>query len=322
MDRAALGGTILAVAPNPALDRVALAEGALRGGIVRASAYLDTPGGKGTHVAVVASTLGQNAALLAPLGGPRGKRIAELLTDSPVELAMIPIEAETRGTYTVVDPAAGAVLEVIEPSPRLTVAEAEALGEELESRSAFASVVVGSGSLPRGVGDDFYARVVSAGKRNGAITIVDTSGAALSAALGSEPDVVAPNLDEAGVLLHVEVPADAGSEELALTARAIQKLGARTVLLTLGARGSLLLTSEGEAWSLAGRPARTVNEVGCGDALVAGLAAGLAQGMSPVEAARMGTATALDKIGHLHPCIVDGQRVRDSLSQVTCERVA
>jgi 1-phosphofructokinase len=323
VDTAALGGTILAVAPNPALDRVALAEGASRGGIVRASAYLDTPGGKGTHVAVVASTLGQNAALLAPLGGPRGERIAELLTDSAVELVVIPIEAETRGTYTVVDPAAGeAVLEVIEPSPRLTVAEAEALGEELERRSAFASVVVGSGSLPCGVGDDFYARLVSAGKRHGAITIVDTSGAALSAALGSEPDVVAPNLDEAGELLQVEIPADAGSEELALTARAIQKLGARTVLLTLGARGSLLLTPEGEAWSLAGCPARTVNDVGAGDALVAGLAAGLAQGMSPVEAARMGTATALDKIGHLHPCVVDGQRVRERLSQVTCERVA
>jgi 1-phosphofructokinase family hexose kinase len=322
MDTTASGSTILAVAPNPALDRVARAEGASGGGIVRASAYLDTPGGKGTHVAIVASELGRKAVLLAPLGGPRGKRIAELLGDFTVELAGIPIEAETRGTYTVIDPAAReAVLEVIEPSPVLTDAEALALGEELERRSAFASVVVGSGSLPDGLSEDFYARTVDAGRRHGATTIIDTSGSALSAALESGPDVVVPNLQEAGELLQTEIPARAGYAELALTARAIQELGARTVLFTLGAKGSLLLTSEGEAWSLTGHPAKIVNDVGCGDALVGGLAVGLAQGMSHVEAARMGTAAAIDKIGRLHPCLVDGSRVRESVSKVTCERI-
>jgi 1-phosphofructokinase family hexose kinase len=323
MDTAASGSTILAVAPNPALDRVALAEGASRGGIVRAAAYLDTPGGKGTHVALVAARLGQRAILLAPLGGSRGKLVAELLAASPVELVPIAIEAETRGTYTVVDPDVGeAVLEVIEPSPALTDAEALAFAEELERRSTLASVMVGSGSLPGGLSDDFYSCVVLAGRRCGATTIIDSSGPSLKAALASEPDVVAPNLHEARELLGMEISADASLEELALTARTIREFGARSVLLTLGARGSFLLTSDDEAWSLAGHPARTVNDVGCGDALIGGLAAGLAQGMSLVEAAGMGTAAAVDKIGHLHPGLVDGPRVRASLSRVRRERVA
>jgi 1-phosphofructokinase family hexose kinase len=323
MNTATSGSTILAVAPNPALDRVALAEGASRGGLVRAAEYLDTPGGKGTHVALVAAGLGQSAVLLAPLGGSRGKLVAELLATAPVELVPIAIDAETRGTYTVVDPAVkSAVLEVIEPSPALMPAEALALADELERRAALASVIVGSGSLPGGLSNDFYSQVVRAGRRRGATTIIDASGAALRAVLMSEPDVVAPNLDEAGELLETEIPADGSHEELATTASAIRRLGAGSVLLTLGARGSFLLTSDDEGWLLGGHAAKTVNDVGCGDALIGGLAAGLAQGMSLIEAAAMGTAAAIDKIAHLHPGFVDNQRVRATLSDVSRERVA
>jgi fructose-1-phosphate kinase PfkB-like protein len=73
------------------------------------------------------------------------------------------------------------------------------------------------------------------------------------------------------------------------------------VWLSLGADGSLLSTRDG-TWRLTPPPSRAiVNAVGCGDALVGGLAAGLVRGLDLLEAARLGTAAATDKLAWLHP---------------------
>lgn len=95
---------MVAIAINPALDRVALAPNASSGGTVRASEYLETPGGKAVHAGLVAATLDTSATIIAALGDGRGRRVSEMLGEQPVNLVTVRIEGETRGTYTLVDP--------------------------------------------------------------------------------------------------------------------------------------------------------------------------------------------------------------------------
>src|SRR5918996_3418009 len=159
----------LAVAPHPALDRVSLAFGARRGGTVRASEYLDTAGGKAVHVALVTAALGAPTTLVAPLGGRRGERVRALLTGEPVELVLVEISGETRGTYSVVDQDDGDVLEIIEPSPTLTPEEVRRLRQAVDRTSPTAGVVLGGGSLPGGVPTDFYAHVSRTAREPGAL---------------------------------------------------------------------------------------------------------------------------------------------------------
>ena len=65
--------------------------------------------------------------------------------------------------------------------------------------------VVGSGSLPPGVPDDFYAQAAAIARKLGAKFIVDTSGAPLAAAIEHGVYMIKPNLREMRDLVGVEL---------------------------------------------------------------------------------------------------------------------
>ena len=146
---------VLFVSPNPALDRVALAPGARAGGTVRASAVVEEAGGKALHAATVAKLLGARARVVVPLGGRGGARIHELLEAEGLEVVALAIAEPTRQTYTVVDDLGGDVVEVIEPSPRLSRAEAAELRSVVAAQCERASLVVCCGSWPAGLDAGF-----------------------------------------------------------------------------------------------------------------------------------------------------------------------
>ena len=311
-------GRICAIAANPALDRIAVAPGAAAGGTVRATSYLDTPGGKAVHVAAAVRALGGEVELVAVLGGDRGRTVARLLEERRMDVRTVAIAAETRGTYALVDPDAGDVVEVLEPSPALDDAELLELDRVLDAAVARADVVVASGSLPLGVAADFYARVVQRAAAASATVLIDAHGDPLARALRASPDLVKPNLAEASTFLDRPLAEDAPVEELLAAARALQRLGARHVWLSLGSRGSLLLDADGTATLLSLAVPVVVSAVGCGDAMLGGLAVGLARGSTLLEAARLGVAAAGEKLSRADPGLVDGAAAEALLPAVTC----
>jgi fructose-1-phosphate kinase PfkB-like protein len=275
---------IVAVSSNPAIDRVALVRDAAGGGVRRASAFLETAGGKGAHVASVAARLGAPARLVAAAD----EKFMTVVGGGVVR---------TRGTYTVVDAEHGDHVEVHEPGIALDTATAGALLEAAVDAARGAKVVVCTGSLAPGLDPSFHATVAAAAR---GFAIVDTSDAeAMRRALdGGRPDLVKPNLEEARAVVGDGPPAD--------VARRLLDAGARAVWLSLGADGSLLATAEKMMVLRAPEaPERVVNAVGAGDALLGGLAAGLAQGLGLVAAARLGVAAATAKVAQLHPARLD-----------------
>ncbi len=101
-------------------------------------------------------------------------------------------------------------------------------------------------------------------------------------------DIVTPNLPEAAALTGL--PEARSAAEMPEAAAALRALGARGVLLKGGHLGGeaspdLLLTASGETW-LPGARVATRNTHGTGCSLSAALAAELAKGAPPVEAAR------------------------------------
>lgn len=314
----------LAVATNPALDRVARLGGPAAG-VVRAREILETPGGKATHVMMVARRLGAEVELVAPVGGPNGAQFVESLLAERLPIQPVSIAAAMRGTYTLVVDGEGDVVEVHEPGEPWAEGDAEMLIAAVERRAPFAETVAICGSLPAGAPVDLHARLVAAAKAAGARTILDCSTVdAFSAALAAEPDLVAPNLDEARALAAVSAEAPGPTnEEVRPTDEELLGLcdgliadGAGAVWLSLGAEGSVLATAE-MAVRLRGPEAReVVNAVGCGDALIGGLVAGLAEGATLPEAAALGVAAATDKLTHLHPGEIDAERVRGLVTEV------
>ena len=97
--------------------------------------------------------------------------------------------------------------------------------------------------------------------------------------------LVTPNHHEALRLTNTEDDTDAG---VALAARAIlRKLGCRSVLITRGERGMMLLEGEGEPVFVPTAAREVYDVTGAGDTVIATLAASLAAGSTLFEAASL-----------------------------------
>jgi len=315
-------GGVLAVATTPAIDRISLARGGIVEGIVRASEALETPGGKAVHAAMVARALGAPTHLVAPTGGRRGELLRALLAEEGIESTLVPVDAETRATHTLVDADLGDLVEVHDPQAALQLEECDALVTASEKRG-FASVAVIAGGLPPGAPPDLHARLVARARARGAFAILDSSSPeALQLALGATPDLIKPNLAELSALVGERLAGrDAPLAVLAEFGERLRGRGAGAVWLSLGRRGSLLVSDRGAVhFNAPGE--RVVNAVGCGDALAGGLAAGIARGLDLRDAAALGVAAAADKLGRLHSGRVESAGVERLLARVESVPVA
>jgi tagatose 6-phosphate kinase len=303
----------VAVSTNPAVDRVAVIPSP-PSGVVRASEFLETPGGKAIHTARVATELGAKAAVITTAGGATGERLLALLEPEAFETVPVGVAGATRGTYTLVSSDQGDLVEVHEPSATLTEPEAKRLVAAIADLGVVPRIVAVCGSLPPGAPVDLHARLVAAAKELGAFTILDCSTPeALAAGLAAGPDLVAPNLTEAKKLLDIEPGVGQDQQRPEAIAQAIREQGAAAVWLSLGPQGSLFAPDTSAVRLRAPVPDRIVNAVGCGDALIGGFAAGIVEGRSLLASAKLGAAAAADKLSHLDPGRVDRQGVEARL---------
>lgn len=254
---------ILCVAPSPAIDVTYQVDGFVVGGTNRVGQVTHRPGGKAVNVARVLTTIGTEALVLAPVGGATGAQFREELVGLGVPAELVDAGEPTRRTVTVVDAAGEATL-FAEPAK---IADWTAVTERFACLLPSSDVVVISGSLPWGAGPDAVAELVRAARRADRPVVVDTSGRALARAVAAEPTIVKPNADELTELTGRADPVVAVDE--------LVHKGPRMVVASLGADGVIAAGPTGR-WRA--RPAARLrgNPTGAGDALVAGLANGLA----------------------------------------------
>jgi 1-phosphofructokinase family hexose kinase len=217
---------------------------------------------------------------------------------TPISIA---IHDHTRTNLELIDEAIGTVTEVLEPGPVITAEEAGNFQEEFERQVQECSLVVASGSLPRGLPLSFYATLVKIAKDAGCRMLVDTSGGALGNVIAARPALIKPNRQEAEALLSRKI------ETLCESVTAADELrgrGAETVIISLGARGAVLVSER----ALHGKaPERNVlSAVGSGDSFLAGWAVGSLRGLDDAECLRLaiacGTANCLaDAPGNISP---------------------
>jgi sugar/nucleoside kinase (ribokinase family) len=97
------------------------------------------------------------------------------------------------------------------------------------------------------------------------------------------------------VMNHEEARLVAGADDVEQAATRIAELGPRTIAVTQGAEGALLL-AEGKLTHVAAREVEVAYDIGAGDAFHAGLLAGHLRGMSALAAARFASDAAALRI--------------------------
>jgi 1-phosphofructokinase len=277
---------LLCFTPNPAIDRVLLAPGFRHAESVRVADAREAAGGKGVNVARVARTLGLPARICGPLAGANGQRIAALAEAEGFDTRWVWLaEGESRICMLVIDQGAPDTLVINERGPTTNAADWDALAQLVKSEAAQASAVAVSGSLPPGVPPERLIALLRELSGRSPIYL-DTSGTALTAALDLPLALLKVNADELGEALGTAITTPAQARAAAAH---VQSRGPAAVIVSLGSAGAVAVDTSG-VW-LASPPAiAAISAVGSGDAMLAGVAAALADRRGLAEALRLGVA--------------------------------
>jgi len=281
-----MSSAVLCLTPNPALDRTLTVSGLRLGTVARAPSARVAAGGKGVNVARALAALGTEALCMGPIGGASGRILADLAASEDLDAAWTWCEVETRSCIILVDPAARRTTVINEAGPPLQPIDWNRVSAEVLARAPEARAVCLSGSLPPGVAADGLAELCRSLVESGQAPWVDSSGAALAAALSVAGVRLKINREEAEELLGRPL------RGVAACADAAQRLLARgmsAVVLTLGDEGAVFAEAEG-CWRAASPPLETASAVASGDSFLAGLVAALAAGREVPEALRWGVA--------------------------------
>ncbi len=199
---------IITVTLNAAIDKTLAVPNFRLGRRHRATEQTAMAGGKGVNVARALKALGQPVIATGVAGGPTGTRIIEQLTDEAILNDFVRIHEESRTSTAVVDPTSGEQTEINERGPSVTEVELELFVDKLLYLAKGAGVCVICGSLPGGVDNGLYARLVEGMRRLGVTTVLDCEGEPLRQATRAQPDVVTPNEVEAEELVGHEFADD------------------------------------------------------------------------------------------------------------------
>jgi 1-phosphofructokinase family hexose kinase len=274
---------IVTVTPNAAVDRTLTVPNFQRGQRHRAIQGLSLAGGKGINVARALKRLDIPVVATGLAGGRTGTRIVEELTSEAILNDFVRIADESRTSTAVVDPTGGSYTEINEWGPQVEPDELAMLLDKVDYLSRGADFVVFSGSLPRGVEDDFYAEAIRDLNRRQVRSVLDSEGQPLRLGAEAEPYLVSPNQREAEGLVGQELN---DQEDFMMALDRIADLGPRNVLIT-SETGCFGLFREERRRLLFRAEAPTIepiSAVGSGDVLLAGfLAARLSE--EPLEGA-------------------------------------
>jgi ribokinase len=253
------------------------------------TSFLKGFGGKGANQAVMAAKLGADVTMVGKVGDDLfGRDYLESFRDAGVDTTYVGVsgEASTGVAPIWVDEASGnnAIIVVPGTNALLTPSDVEAARPAIEG----ADVVVCQWEIPL----ECVITAFAIARAAGVITIFNPAPARpeVPAELLATTELFCPNESELELLTGMPV---ASLDDIEAAARSLLARGVRTVVCTLGARGSLLVADA----SVVHVPAEHVDAVdttGAGDAFVGSLAFFAGRGLDLPDAMhRAGTIATL-----------------------------
>ncbi|HEY7458539.1 MAG TPA: 1-phosphofructokinase family hexose kinase [Xanthobacteraceae bacterium] len=309
---------IVAITLNPSIDISTSVDRLMPIRKLRCAAPRVYPGGGGVNVARVAVRFGADVELIYPTGGATGQLLRRLVDREGIPNLAIDLKEETREDFTVLEETTGAEFRFVMPGPQFAEDEWQKCLEALIALQAKPDFIVGSGSLPPGVPNDFYARVARHAANSGARFVVDTSGDALAAALQEGVFLVKPNLRELNEMLRVEAEDDASM--LAAGRQMIRDHHAEVVALSLGDLGALLVTGD-RAWRAHAPQINIVSGVGAGDSFLGALLWAMCASLPMPEALRYAVAAGAAAVLTPGTALCERDEVEHLLPHVRVEQV-
>ena len=309
---------ILTITLNPSVDIAYQLDTFHLDTVNRVENVQKTAGGKGLNVTRVLKQIGEDVVATGFIGGEIGSYVKKQLTRNDIKNSFVEIGSETRNCIAVLHD--GKQTEILEQGP--TIQEHEALNfiEHLEIILNNVDVVVISGSLPKGLANNYYVEIVELCKKCGVAVVLDCSGEALKKVLESQqkPTVIKPNTEELSQLIGKEVTDDIQELKSVLSGQLFQ--GIDWIVVSLGAKGAFAKYKD-KFYRVRIPKIKVVNPVGSGDSTVAGIAAGLVHALPEAELLKNATVLGMLNAQEERTGYVNLENAESLYSQIEVEEV-
>ncbi len=283
---------IYTITLNPALDRTIWIQKVRDDVSNRILEEKSFAGGKSVDVSKVLKNLGVDNIALGFVGGFAGRELEGRLLNEGIETDFVRVSGETRTNIIIHETGTGKQLAFNARGPEIKPDELMQFIEQLE-RMPCGEVVAIGGSIPLGVSPEIYRKIINLVKRCQAKVVLDVDGEALRQGIKALPNVIKPNIHELSELAGRELK---GLDDVVSAARSINQQGVEIVLVSMGAKG-ILLVSDGQQYLAVPPNVNVESTIGAGDSSVAGFIFGLVQGKDLkqclIYAVAAGTATTL-----------------------------
>lgn len=285
---------ILVLNLNASVDKKYKINNIEKGTVMRASNVDNTAGGKGLHVANVATILGEDALVTGFLGGYTGSFIRDKLCEMNIKNDFVSIKNTTRECLAFITEDLEQT-EILEPGPELIKGELEQFLDKYRRLIKDSSIVVASGSIPKNLSTDIYKNLIEIAKESNKKFLLDTSGDLLINGIEAKPFFIKPNKDEIEYIIGRKIET---TEDVLKEIDEFHKKGIEFVVVSLGKDGSIA-GYRGEKYRIKVPKVKAVNPVGSGDAFVGGISVGIERGYDIEKilsfATACGTSNALEE---------------------------
>ncbi len=313
-------GKIVIVTLNPAIDRVVEASDPCSPQPSPETEGLLFPAGKGANVAKTVEALGGEAVILG-LIGQNAHTLFKTLQSPFIRVQLTEVESTTRTNLTVYDPVAKRTVHTRTAGFKITTGDVERLYLVVHETVSQDDVVVLTGSLPAGAEVSLYREIIVRLNAQRVRTILDSSGAEFVLGLEGQPFAVKPNLEELEFVAGRPLSAEA---HIVKAAREICDRGIHLVVVSRGSEGVLAVSRDGSALKAnvaVDEDHALTGAVGSGDALVAGIAAGLLELQPISELVQLGVACGAANLLSLGPGVCQPEDIARILPRVQVSEI-
>jgi len=308
---------VLTVTLHPALDRLIQVDRLSPGEPVSAETLMAYAGGKGINAARVLRRLGIHVLVTGFQGGKTGEICIDRLQIEGIQTSFIRCEQPTRITTVVYESRSGNFYPIYEPRQLVSQDEIESLMAHLEAliQKFDLCLLCGAGSGPGA--ERIYAWMIERAAEKQVPCLLDSSGASLTNGVKVRPFLVKIN-----------------QQELAeIKGKPLNQIGeqvdALKTMVDLGVK--IAAVSSAEKGMLATDGSRVIqgelvfdhikNTIGCGDAMLAGMAVAVLRKYPIEEVVRWGVSCGSVNTQNLGAGFIDPELVHTCLPQVDVQRV-
>jgi 1-phosphofructokinase family hexose kinase len=312
---------LLTVTSNPTIDRTLHLSHLTPGQVHRATAVHLAAGGKGLNVTRAARILGCEVLATGPLAGHAGRLMADLASAEGLAANWHWLPSGETRTCLLINHHTHDATVINEPGEAMAAVDWAAFAAHVECLATAARAVAFSGSLLPGVNPAALGQLARAVVTPARAVYLDTSSAALAAAL-TAPDGLVIKVNRAEL---AEALGQAGEDfsvaQMIATGQELLRRGAELLVVSAGKAGAVAVTRQG-CWQAQPPPVQVVSTVGSGDSMLAGLAVARLRGQSLEAALAYGVACGAANATTSLPGRFERSVVEALLAQIKVNRIA